>query len=59
LSPRGAARFARDRRWILHGAGRPHDLEADPFERKDLAASADPAAAAARKRLQAALDGLR
>jgi arylsulfatase A-like enzyme len=54
----GEARFARDRRWILHGDGRLHDLEADPLERNDLAASADPAAAAARRRLRAALEGL-
>jgi arylsulfatase A len=61
FSQLGDERFARDRRWILHGDGRLHDLEADPFEKKDLAASAsaDPAAAAARGRLQAALDALR
>ena len=59
FSQLGSDRFARDARWILHGDGRLHDIAKDPLEERDLAKSPDPEAAAARARLQAALDGLR
>jgi arylsulfatase A len=50
-------RFARDKRWKLYGDGRLYDLVADPQEQEVI----DPAdeseeAAAARRRLQAAID---
>ena len=59
FSQLGTDRFARDARWILHGDGRLYDIARDPLEERDLAKSPDPEAAAARTRLQAALEGLR
>ena len=51
--------YVRDAAWKLNQAGELFDMSAAPFEEKLVAAdSADPAATAARRRLQAALDGL-
>jgi arylsulfatase A len=53
----GRHRWARDRRWKLYDGGRLFDVAADPRERKPFLREADPpAAAAARRRLQAVLD---
>ena len=59
FSQLGEARFARDRRFLLHGDGRLFDLENDPFEEKDLGDAGGPEAASARKKLKEALDKLR
>ncbi len=59
LSQSGARHFARDGRWKLYNNGRLFDVDADSLEKHPLDAESEPAeAAAARKRLQAALDGL-
>ena len=53
-------RAIRDKRWKLHHDGRLYDLDADPFEKSPIGpADANEAAAAARTRLQAALDSLK
>lgn len=54
----GANRIVRDARWLLHSSGAFYDLQADPFEKKDLRASATPEVVAARQRLAKLLDGL-
>lgn len=50
--------FVRDRRWELFNDGRLFDLQTDPGERHPVPADAGAEADAARKRLQAVLDGL-
>lgn len=59
FSQLGKNRYVRDPRWKLHGDGRLYDMDQDFFEKNDLAASQDPAALAARKRLQPVLDKLK
>jgi arylsulfatase A-like enzyme len=52
------ARAVRDQRFKLYATGNLFDVEADPLEKNDLAASGDAAVSAARQRLQRVLDGL-
>lgn len=55
-------RFVRGQRWKLHGDGRLYDIRRDPFEEDPPSRPVDhesAAAAAARKRLQGALDRLK
>ena len=54
----GDARKARDKRFILHANGRFYDLQADPYEKNNLASGTDPVAVAARRKLQEVLDSL-
>jgi arylsulfatase A-like enzyme len=51
-------RVIRDPRFKLYSTGAFFDVEADPLEKNDLAASTDEALVAARTRLQQALKGL-
>ena len=48
----------RDQRFKLYASGALFDVEADPLEKNDLAASADREVVAAKQRLQQALAGL-
>jgi arylsulfatase A len=55
----GGARYVRDARWKLTGEGALFDLKEAPFRELPVPADAtDPGAAAARTKLQAALDSL-
>ncbi len=54
----GTNRVVRDKRYKLYSDGRLYDAEADPDERVDLAASEDPAAVAARRKLGSVLKSL-
>lgn len=51
----GERRVARDKRYKLHQDGRLYDLAEDRLEATDISGSDEPAARAARERLQAAL----
>ena len=52
----GDNRFIRDKRFILHVDGRLYDLAADPYEKNNLAASADPDVVSAKNKLRKVLD---
>jgi arylsulfatase A-like enzyme len=52
----GGGRMVRDQRYLLNNRGGFYDLKADPLQQNNLAQSADPTAAAARKRLGAVLN---
>ena len=55
----GSNWYVKDRGWKLNQAGELYDMRQAPFEEKPVPAESAPAdAAAARKRLQAVLDGL-
>jgi len=51
FSQLGTNRIVRDTRWLFHNTGQFYDLQSDPLEKADLAASTEPEAAAARERL--------
>jgi hypothetical protein len=59
FSQLGQKKLVRDTRFLLHEDGRLYDIEADPFETKDLSKAGNAEADAARKRLQAVLDRLK